>query len=167
MRTIDDQMISTEALAGFLDVKVDTFRTWQKRDGLLREGGPGRGKAASFGFAACLKTYVAKQLNDIGANTGASATFANHCDALGQFMAGYPLVVAFRDGKPSLAYDLGRDMTLSIPLEKFGCELASFFCHHVAATIDPETGKYGGPDAFANAKTDFEAHLIRVRARAK
>ncbi|MRH22637.1 hypothetical protein [Rhodovulum strictum] len=159
--------ISTEALAGFLDVKTETFRTWQKRDGLLRDGAPGRGKAAAFGFAQCLKAYVAKQLNGIGANTGASAIFANHCDALGAFMAGKPLVVPFRDGKPSLVHDPERDMVLHLPLEESGLALADWFCHHIAAAIDPETGRPGGTEAYNAAKLDFEQRVNLHRLNAQ
>jgi len=160
MRTLDDQRISTEALAGFLDVKVGTFRNWQNRDGLLQGGTLlGRGHRAAFGFSDCLKAYVAKQLIGLSVSTSVAATIANHCSALEAFMNGAPLVVGVRDGKPALAYDPDRDITIHIPLEEFGWSLADWLCHHIAATPDPNTGQYGGPSAYEAAKRDFEERV--------
>jgi len=160
MRTIDNQRISSEALAGFIGMKVETFRTWQKRDGLLRDGkAPGRGHAAAFDFAQSLKAYVAFKLAQIGVSMSSAANYANHCPAFGYFMDGEPLVVGMRDGWPVLAYDPEKDVTICIPLEEFGWSLADWFCHHIAATPDPNTGQYGGPSAFEAAKRDFEERV--------
>ncbi|KPQ07468.1 MAG: Phage terminase small subunit [Rhodobacteraceae bacterium HLUCCA12] len=153
MKTVDDIRISTEALAGFLDVKSGTFRNWQNRDGLLQGGTlSGRGRRASFSFSDCLKAYVAKQLIEMSVSTSVAATIANHSPALDAFMNGAPLVVGVRDGKPALAYDPDRDIAIHIPLEEFGWSLADWFCHHIALSA-------GKPGAFQTAKRDFEERV--------
>ncbi|MFC3057864.1 hypothetical protein [Paenirhodobacter populi] len=151
MRTISTQRISTEALAAFLGVKLETFKTWRKRGGLLPDQAPGKGKTAEWGFGDCLKAYAAKVLIEAGASTITAATFANGADAFETFMKGTPL-----HAPPGIG---GLE---AISLEDFGRELADWFCHHIAATLDPETG-YGGPDAYAAAKADFEMQIRRIR----
>lgn len=164
MRTIEAVQISAEALAGFLGMNVHTLLGWFQRDGLLSHRAPGRGVEWRIGFEDAIRVYVAKVLNGIGAPTGASARFANGCDAIGAFMAGQPLMVPFRDGAAVLIEpDPAHDARFVLPLEDFGRELADWMAHFAAASLDPAIGGYGGPGAYQAVLTDFEARIAEAR----
>lgn len=168
MASIDGMRISSEDLAGFIGFPVNTLRTWQKRDGLLRGGyGPGRGHAASFGFAEGLKAYVAFRLAQMGMSISSIATYANHCAAFDYFMDGEPLVVGIRDGWPSLAYDPDKDMSVRIPLEDFGWRLADLFCHKLAASPRLASGIEPGQPTYQAARRDFEERVNLHRLNRK
>ena len=150
-RTIDNQTISTKALCAFLGVKVEAFKNWREREGLLPDRAPGTGRSAEWRFGDCLTAHVAVVAMQRGQSVRAAVKVAHEADALSAFMAGRPVNLN-PEGAPE-----------SLSLEDFGRELADWFCHHVAATLDPETGCYAGPRAYAEAKAHFEAQLARCR----
>lgn len=155
-RTIDNQTISTKALCAFLGVKVEAFKNWREREGLLPDRSPGTGRSAEWSFSACLVAYIAVEAMRRGRSVRAAVKIAHEADALSAFMAGRPvnLTLLAPEAEP------GPD---ALSLEDFGRELADWFCHHIAATLDPVTGCYAGPRAYIEAKAHFEAQLERCR----
>lgn len=164
MKTIDDVRVSTKDIVAFLGVSGAKLKERIRRDGLMPHRKVGTGRSLQFNFAECLQLYVCEKLAATGVRTEAAALVGTHADALGAFMDGRKLVVGFKkDGKASLSFDPENDMTIHIPLEEFGLELADWFCHHVAAYKDPETGIFRGHAGYEDAKRHFEAMLTQHR----
>lgn len=164
MTILESTKISTESLAGFLGMNVGTLHSWRNSNGLMAHLPGGHGRTIYFSLSDCLRVYVAQQLIRNRAPAGASASFANGCDALGAFLSGRPLVVTFRDGAPVLAEpDLAQDQCILVPLEAFGRELADWLAHHAAARFNPETREHGGSGAHRAFLAELEARIAEAR----
>lgn len=161
MSIIDTVRLPTRALTTYFRIKEDGFVASDY--GLSRDR---RSRPQVYSFADFMRAHVAETLFAQRADRKATAAYVEHCDPLTPFLRGECLHVPIRDGKPSLIGDPANGVVISIPLERIGRELGDWFCHHVAATLDPETGKYGGQPAFDAAKADFEARIAAARSAA-
>ena len=167
MRRIEDVLISTDAMVGFLGVSHGAFAHWVAA-GLLKHRKPGHGRPAGFDFRDILSVFVVKHLIQIGFARAAAVKFAGHCDPGAAFMRSGALVVPLRDGNlveddsdfdPAAASDAA---SIVIDLDAFGRHLAQWLAHHLVAQSAP-AGGHAGPAAFEAAMRHFEDRLEKAR----
>ncbi|QEW19002.1 hypothetical protein LA6_001181 [Marinibacterium anthonyi] len=131
-----------------------TFKTHRTRNELLKRN-TGRGRAAEFNFGDIMAAHVAKRLIEMKLQAPAACRIANNLSPLSKFVMGEPIQVFLRDGEISYTGNPDEDISILIPLEKIGWQVAEYFLAGIAAEY--------GVAAAREAQARFRQQVAELR----